>query len=82
VVGRRGGGIAPALTRALVSATRTDEAMQLAVLMHLLALHPTRLSRDELLREMCSEPSSFGERDACENAVRRLGRGGLAAARR
>ncbi len=52
-----------------------DESMESAVLRRLLDLHPTRLTREELLRELGG--GGFAERDAVERAVRDLAAAGL-----
>jgi predicted transcriptional regulator len=58
--------------------TRTDdEAVEAAVLRHLLELDPTRLTLAELTRELAGEGASFAERDAIERAVRELAAVGL-----
>lgn len=58
--------------------TRAEDArVQAAVLEHLVALHPTLLTVDELVREIAGEEPSFSERDAVERAVRDLAAVGL-----
>jgi len=60
------------------STTRTeDEAVESAVLRHLLELCPTRLTTAELVRELAGEQAGFAERDAIERAVRELAAVGL-----
>lgn len=54
-----------------------DDAIEAAVLRHLLALHPVQIVFDELLREIAGDPEDFAERDAIERAVRDLGAAGL-----
>lgn len=54
-----------------------DEAVESAVLRQLLDLHPTRLTAEELMREMGSDRDGFGNRDAVERAVRELSAAGL-----
>lgn len=54
-----------------------DETMESAVLRQLLDLHPTRLTLEELAREVASNGGSFAERDAVERAVRELTGAGL-----
>ncbi|HEV7399176.1 MAG TPA: hypothetical protein VGN84_02795 [Solirubrobacterales bacterium] len=54
-----------------------DRAEESAVLQHLLALHPTALSVEELVRELDPGRDSFAERDAVERAVRDLAGAGL-----
>lgn len=54
-----------------------DEAMESAVLRELLDLHPTRLTLEEVAREVAGNGGSFAERDAIERAVRQLSGAGL-----
>lgn len=54
-----------------------DETMESAVLRQLLDLHPTRLTLEELAREVVGNGGSFGERDAVERAVKELSGAGL-----
>ena len=54
-----------------------DETMESAVLRQLLDLHPTRLTLEELTRELAGSGGSFAERDAVERAVRELTGAGL-----
>lgn len=54
-----------------------DEGIESAVLRQLLDLHPTRLTAEELLREMSGNRRVFSERDAIERAVRELAAAGL-----
>ena len=54
-----------------------DESVESAVLRQLLDLHPTRLTLEELARELGAGRSGFAERDAVERAVRDLGAVGL-----
>lgn len=54
-----------------------DDAIQSAVLAHLLDAAPAQLSTDERLRELTSDPDSFEERDALVRAVRDLDCAGL-----
>jgi hypothetical protein len=54
-----------------------DEGVESAVLRQLLDLHPTRLTREELTRELGETPGSFAERDAVARAVRDLAAAGL-----
>jgi hypothetical protein len=46
-----------------------DAEIQIGVLRHLLDLHPARLTGEELLRELASDPDDFAERDCLERAV-------------
>jgi hypothetical protein len=54
-----------------------DEAVEAAVLRHLLDLHPTRLTLEELRREMGGDRARFAERDGVERAARDLAAVGL-----
>lgn len=54
-----------------------DESVESAVLRQLLDLHPTRLTLEELLREVSGGRGSFSEHDAIERAVRDLTAVGL-----
>ena len=54
-----------------------DIATEAAVIKHLLDLHPTQLTRGELIRELCGEAPEFAERDAVERALRDLSGVGL-----
>lgn len=54
-----------------------DESLESAVLRQLLDLHPTRLTLEELLREVGGGRGSFAERDAIKRAVRDLAAVGL-----
>ena len=54
-----------------------DRAQESAVLQHVLALHPTAVTVEELVRELDSEHDSFSRRDAVERAVRDLAGAGL-----
>lgn len=54
-----------------------DATTEAAVLQHVLFLHPTQISFEELLREIAADPSDFGECDSVECAVRDLGAAGL-----
>lgn len=54
-----------------------DAAVESAILEQLLALHPTQITFEELLREVAAEPEDFTERDAVERAVRDLAAAGL-----
>jgi hypothetical protein len=49
-----------------------DEGVESAVLRQLLDLHPTRLTLEELLRELGGSGAGFAERDAVERGVREL----------
>ena len=54
-----------------------DEGVESAVLRQLLDLHPTRLTLEELTREVGGTRSDFAERDAVVRAVRDLAGAGL-----
>jgi hypothetical protein len=54
-----------------------DEGVEAVVLHQLLDLHPTRLTMNELMREVSGSRGSFAERDAVLRAVRELDAVGL-----
>jgi hypothetical protein len=54
-----------------------DESVESAVMRQLLEVHPTRLTLEELARELGCDPGGFAERDAVERAVRDLSAVGL-----
>lgn len=54
-----------------------DRAEESAVLQHVLALHPTAMTIEELVRELDPDRDSFATRDAVERAVRDLAGAGL-----
>lgn len=54
-----------------------DETVQAAVVRQLLELHPARLTKRELVRELAGERAGFPERDALERALRDLESVGL-----
>ena len=54
-----------------------DRVSESAVLQHVLALHPTAITIEELVRELDSERDTFSQRDAVERAVRDLAGSGL-----
>jgi hypothetical protein len=54
-----------------------DRAEESAVLQHVLALHPTALTIEELVRELDPGRDSFARHDAIERAVRDLAGAGL-----
>ena len=54
-----------------------DARAQHAVLIRVLALHPTNLTLPELSREVCEDSESFEEGDAVARAVRDLAAAGL-----
>jgi len=53
--------------------TRTESA----VLQRVLDLHPTRVTTDELVRDLAGEEPDFGARDSIERAIRELTGAGL-----
>jgi hypothetical protein len=58
-------------------AIELDDAIQSAVLGHLIDLHPVQLTLDELVREMTDTPDDFAIRDQLARAVQQLVRTGL-----
>ncbi|MET0557793.1 MAG: hypothetical protein ABW065_03865 [Solirubrobacterales bacterium] len=54
-----------------------DAAIESALLQQVIALHPTQVTVEELVRELAGETSGFTERDAIERAVRDLSATGL-----
>jgi hypothetical protein len=54
-----------------------DRANESAVLQHVLALHPTAITLEELVRELGPGADAFSQRDAVERAVRDLTGSGL-----
>jgi type IV secretory pathway protease TraF len=59
------------------SSAEEDAATESAVLRHLLALHPTAVTLEELIRGLGAEAESFAQRDAVERAVGELIGAGL-----
>jgi hypothetical protein len=59
------------------SPAEEDTATETVILRHLLALHPSQITFEELLREVVSEPDDFAQRDAIERGVRDLVATGL-----
>lgn len=59
------------------STSADDVAVESAVLQHVLALHPTTLTREEIVLELGGGDDSFAVRDAVERAVRDLAACGL-----
>ena len=49
-----------------------DNRVESALLQRVLDLHPTRMSGDELVRDLAGEGADFGARDAVERAIRVL----------
>lgn len=54
-----------------------DDRVEAAVLAHLLDLHPTLLTAEEVVREIAGEEADFAARDAVERALRDLTAAGL-----
>lgn len=54
-----------------------DAIFESAVLQQLLALHPTLVTIEELMREVAAEPTDFAARDAVERAIVDLAAAGL-----
>jgi hypothetical protein len=59
------------------STAEEDAATESAVLQHLLALHPTAITLEELAQELNAGGEPFARRDAVERAVRDLAAAGL-----
>jgi len=60
-----------------VTTCAEDDALESALVRHLLDLYPTQLTRTELRREMGGDPGGFAECDAIDRAVRELTAAGL-----
>jgi hypothetical protein len=60
-----------------VSPDEADRGSQASVLAHLLYLHPTQLTVEEIVREFTNDPEDFEQRDQVERAVSDLVRAGL-----
>jgi hypothetical protein len=54
-----------------------DTRLEALLLQRLLDLHPTRVTVDELVRELTATDDDFAARDAIERAVSELTRAGL-----
>lgn len=54
-----------------------DERIEAAVLAHLLDLHPTLVTAEDVVREIAGEGAGFAARDAVERALRDLAAAGL-----
>ena len=54
-----------------------DTRIEAAVMQRLLDLHPTRVTVDELVRDIAGEDADFGARDGIERALRELAGAGL-----
>ena len=54
-----------------------DARVESALLQRVLDLHPTRMTADELVRDLAGEDADFGARDGVERAIRELTGAGL-----
>jgi hypothetical protein len=54
-----------------------DTRIESAVLQRVLDLHPTRVTTDELVRDLAGEEADFASRDGVERAIRELTGAGL-----
>ena len=54
-----------------------DARIESALLQRVLDLHPTRVTADELVRDLAGEDADFGARDGVERAIRELTGAGL-----
>jgi hypothetical protein len=54
-----------------------DTRVESALLQRVLDLHPTRVTADELVRDLAGEEADFAARDAVERAIRELTGAGL-----
>jgi hypothetical protein len=54
-----------------------DTRVESAVLQRVLDLHPTRVTSDELVRDLAGEEADFAARDSVERAIRELTGAGL-----
>lgn len=54
-----------------------DSRVEAALIQRVLDLHPTRVTSDELVRDMAGEDADFGARDEIERAIRELTGAGL-----
>jgi hypothetical protein len=54
-----------------------DTRVEAAVMQRVLDLHPTRITLDELVRDLAGEDAGFGARDEIERAIRELAGAGL-----
>jgi hypothetical protein len=59
------------------STAAEDSKVEAAILAHLIALHPGRITFEELLCEVAASPADFSQRDAVERGVRDLSAAGL-----
>lgn len=56
---------------------REARIIQHSLLVHLIIEHPIQLTEDDLIRELASDPDSFGPRDRVQQAIRDLAKVGL-----
>jgi hypothetical protein len=49
-----------------------DVRVEAALIQRVLDLHPTRVTSEELVRDLAGEDADFGSRDAIERAIREL----------
>ena len=54
-----------------------DTRVESALLQRVLDLHPTRVTADELVRDLAGEEADFAARDSVERAIRELTGAGL-----
>ena len=54
-----------------------DVRVESALIQRVLDLHPTRMTADELVRDLAGEDAGFAARDAVERAIRELTGAGL-----
>jgi hypothetical protein len=54
-----------------------DARVESALLQRVLDLHPTRVTADELVRDLAGDEADFGARDSVERAIRELTGAGL-----
>ena len=54
-----------------------DSRTEAALIQRVLDLHPTRVTTDELVRDLAGEDADFGSRDGIERAIRELTGAGL-----
>jgi hypothetical protein len=54
-----------------------DRRVESALLQRVLDLHPTRVTGDELVRDMAGDGADFATRDSIERAIRELTGAGL-----
>ncbi len=54
-----------------------DTRVESALIQRVLALHPTRISVEELVLDLAGEDADFGARDGVERAIRELTGAGL-----